>query len=204
MVVKRVVEQYPVPYSINSAVIPLRYVDLTGLRFLILRSQKMISSRYIRSLVRTFIVTISLAVVITFFFGFPDSFAATSALDRGNQAQPQIAATNRVEAVTKNIEGKAQEALGDITNDPKNQMMGKAKQAESQVRNAVEDSKDAVTQLKGRAKATTKNLEGRAQEAVGNVTGDPKNQVAGKAKQVEGQTGNLVEDVKDRIQNLFD
>ncbi|WP_353932568.1 CsbD family protein [Okeanomitos corallinicola TIOX110] len=50
----------------------------------------------------------------------------------------------KVKAAAKNVEGKAQEALGNITGDPKDQAEGKAKQAESQVRNAVEDVKDEV------------------------------------------------------------
>ncbi|HAG81999.1 MAG TPA: CsbD family protein [Cyanobacteria bacterium UBA11162] len=49
---------------------------------------------------------------------------------------------DRVEATAKNIEGKAQEAIGNITGDPKDQAEGKAKQTEAQARHAVEDVKD--------------------------------------------------------------
>jgi uncharacterized protein YjbJ (UPF0337 family) len=51
---------------------------------------------------------------------------------------------DKVKAAAKNIEGKAQDALGKVTGDPKDQAEGKAKQAEANVRNAVEDGKDAV------------------------------------------------------------
>ncbi|MEA5573089.1 CsbD family protein [Calothrix sp. UHCC 0171] len=51
---------------------------------------------------------------------------------------------DRAKATAKNIEGKAQEALGKVTGDPKDQAEGKAKQAESQVRHGVEDIKDNV------------------------------------------------------------
>lgn len=51
---------------------------------------------------------------------------------------------DRAKAVGKNIEGKAQEALGNITGDPKDKAEGKAKQAESQVRHTVENVKDNV------------------------------------------------------------
>jgi uncharacterized protein YjbJ (UPF0337 family) len=74
-------------------------------------------------------------------------------------------------------------------------MMGKAKQAESRVRNAAEDVKDSM-RLEGRAKAVTKNVEGKLQEAAGNITGNTKDQVVGKAKQAESQVRNAVEDVK--------
>ncbi|MBD2567995.1 CsbD family protein [Anabaena lutea] len=50
----------------------------------------------------------------------------------------------RAKATAKNIEGKAQEAVGNVTGDPKDQAEGQAKQAESQVRHAVEDVKDSV------------------------------------------------------------
>jgi uncharacterized protein YjbJ (UPF0337 family) len=51
---------------------------------------------------------------------------------------------DRAKAAGKNIEGKAQEALGNITGDPEDKAEGKAKQAESEVRHAGEDLKDKV------------------------------------------------------------
>ncbi|MBD2692952.1 CsbD family protein [Anabaena catenula] len=50
----------------------------------------------------------------------------------------------RAKATAKNIEGKAQEAVGNVTGDPKDKAEGQAKQAESEVRHAVEDVKDSV------------------------------------------------------------
>jgi len=44
----------------------------------------------------------------------------------------------------KNIEGKAQEAFGDVTGDPEHKAEGKAKQGEAEVRNAGEDVKDKI------------------------------------------------------------
>lgn len=49
---------------------------------------------------------------------------------------------DRAKATGKNIEGKAQEALGNVTGDPEDKAEGKAKQAEAQTRHAVEDVKD--------------------------------------------------------------
>ncbi len=51
---------------------------------------------------------------------------------------------DKAKATGKNIEGKAQEALGNITGDPEAKAEGKAKQAESEVRHGVEDVKDNV------------------------------------------------------------
>ena len=50
----------------------------------------------------------------------------------------------RAKATGKNLEGKAQEALGHVTGDPEDKAKGKAKQAESEVRHGVEDVKDNV------------------------------------------------------------
>ncbi len=51
---------------------------------------------------------------------------------------------NRAKATGKNIEGKAQEMLGNITGDPEDKAEGKAKQTEAEARHAVEDAKDKV------------------------------------------------------------
>jgi uncharacterized protein YjbJ (UPF0337 family) len=51
---------------------------------------------------------------------------------------------DRAKAAAKNVEGKAQEALGNITGDPEDKAKGKAKQAESEVRHGIEDVKDNV------------------------------------------------------------
>ncbi|PSF38770.1 CsbD family protein [Aphanothece hegewaldii CCALA 016] len=50
----------------------------------------------------------------------------------------------RAKATAKNVEGKAQEALGNVTGDPQDQAEGKAKQVEGQARHAKEDVKDEV------------------------------------------------------------
>ncbi|MDZ7954947.1 CsbD family protein [Nostoc sp. DedQUE09] len=51
---------------------------------------------------------------------------------------------DRAKAAAKNVEGKAQEALGNATGDPEDKAKGKAKQAESEVRQGIEDVKDNV------------------------------------------------------------
>ena len=51
---------------------------------------------------------------------------------------------NRVDATLKNIEGKVQEAVGEITGNPNDKAEGQAKQAEAQVRHSVENVKDDI------------------------------------------------------------
>lgn len=54
---------------------------------------------------------------------------------------------DRAKAVAKNLEGKAQEAMGEVTGDPQDKAEGKAKQAEAKVRHGVEDAKDEVKKV---------------------------------------------------------
>lgn len=153
------------------------------------------------------LLTISLVLLVSISIGFGlvsgDSWAATfSPTHLINQTPIQIAMMDRAKAVSRNIEGKIQEATGNITGDPKDQVIGKAKQAESQLRNSVENVKSNVISS-GRVKAVSRNIEGKTQEATGNIRGDLKDQAAGKAKQVESQVINTIEDVKDNIQNIL-
>ncbi|WP_017328402.1 CsbD family protein [Synechococcus sp. PCC 7336] len=48
----------------------------------------------------------------------------------------------RIKATAKNLEGKAQEAVGELTGDPEIKAEGKAKQAEAQVAQEKENIKD--------------------------------------------------------------
>ena len=162
----------------------------------------MISLQSFRNFFLSLILAFMIAVAITFGVSSASSSAATLSSQLSAQPQAQLATMNRVKAVTTDLEGKAQEALGNVTGNPKDQLMGKIKQSESQARNAAEDIKNNV-KLPGRAKAITTNLEGKAQEASGNLTGNRKDQVSGKAKQVESQARNAVEDVKEAVQDIF-
>jgi uncharacterized protein YjbJ (UPF0337 family) len=54
---------------------------------------------------------------------------------------------DRVEAVAKNIEGKVQEAVGNVTGDPKDQAEGQAKQNQAAAMHTVEDMKDHAKRL---------------------------------------------------------
>lgn len=54
---------------------------------------------------------------------------------------------NKMKAASKNIQGKAQEAVGDLTGDPEQEAKGQGKQTEAKVRNASEDIKDKAKQI---------------------------------------------------------
>jgi len=51
---------------------------------------------------------------------------------------------DRTQATAKNIEGKVQEAVGQFTGDPKDQLEGKAKQKQASAMHAEEDVKDEI------------------------------------------------------------
>ena len=48
----------------------------------------------------------------------------------------------KINATAKNLDGKTQEALGNLTGDKEMQLEGKAKQAEASAMNAVDNLKD--------------------------------------------------------------
>ncbi len=54
---------------------------------------------------------------------------------------------DRVKATAKNIEGKIQEAVGNVTGDPEDKAEGKAKQAEANIRHTTENVKDEVKKI---------------------------------------------------------
>lgn len=62
-------------------------------------------------------------------------------LQAGNKT---MSAEKRVEATAKNIEGKIQEVVGEITGNPQDKAEGQAKQAEAQVSHTVENIKDEL------------------------------------------------------------
>lgn len=51
---------------------------------------------------------------------------------------------NRMKATAKNIEGKAQEALGDLTGDPQQKAEGKVKQIQANIEHGVENLKEEL------------------------------------------------------------
>lgn len=55
-----------------------------------------------------------------------------------------MALEDRAKATAKNLEGKAQEALGNVTGDPKDKAQGQAKQVDAQAQHVKEDIKDKV------------------------------------------------------------
>lgn len=54
---------------------------------------------------------------------------------------------DRIKATAKNVEGKIQETVGEVTGDPRAKAEGQAKQAEAAGRHTVEDVKDDVKRI---------------------------------------------------------
>lgn len=158
---------------------------------------------------RRLLTALTLGLIFTFTMALGTAFyqhdwaAASSELVGTTSYNQQITLADasfaeRAKATGKDIQGKAQEARGNIAGDPKDQAAGKARQFEGQTRNTAEDVKDSSASLQERIGSAAKNVQGKAQEAFGNATGDTGDQAAGKTKQAESNVRNLVEDAKGR------
>ena len=158
-------------------------------------------SQFYRALMTISIVSFfSFALVLG--IAIENSSAAQSFNQQSNFQYAPIAIMEKVKATAKDLEGKTQEAIGNVTGDAENQIIGKAKQAEADSRKVTENIKEGV-KLPERVKANVENLEGKTQEAFGNLTGDRQDQIVGRAKQVESKTRNLMEDAKDKVNGIF-
>ncbi len=93
----------------------------------------MISLQPIRKFFHTMILTIMLAITIAFDFGIANSWAATT-------APAHMATMNRVEAFTKNVEGKVQEAIGNITGEPQEQTIEEPNQFKAETLEGMDNS----------------------------------------------------------------
>ncbi len=54
---------------------------------------------------------------------------------------------NRVKATAKNVEGKLQEAVGEVTGNPEDKLEGQSKQSESRILHLVENAKDEIKRV---------------------------------------------------------
>jgi uncharacterized protein YjbJ (UPF0337 family) len=79
----------------------------------------------------------------------------------------------RAKAVAQDIEGKLEEAIGNITGDTDKQNDGKSKQVEASVRNASEDVKDRARDVADVIKDKAKNVA----DTVKNKAGEVKNSI---------------------------
>lgn len=51
---------------------------------------------------------------------------------------------DRIDATAKNVEGKVQEAVGEVTGNPQDKAEGQEKQTEAEVQHSVENVKDEL------------------------------------------------------------
>jgi uncharacterized protein YjbJ (UPF0337 family) len=67
---------------------------------------------------------------------------ASAAFTLSGPSLPLAATAGRVKALAKDLEGKTQESIGNVTGNQGDRLAGKQKQAEAKVRNTVEDVKE--------------------------------------------------------------
>jgi len=140
--------------------------------------------------VRKFSLTISLVVfiatAITFGFAPKNSWAATPLIASSNQPSSQIAfGWGKAKAATKGMEGNVQEAVGDLTGNRKDQVMGRAKQAESRARSGEAEAKEA---MQSKVKSGEDKLKKAADKS--------REEIRDKTNQAERNANNAVKDMK--------
>lgn len=54
---------------------------------------------------------------------------------------------DRINATAKNVEGKVQEIVGEVTGNPQDKVEGQQKQEEAQVQHSVENVKDELKKM---------------------------------------------------------
>jgi uncharacterized protein YjbJ (UPF0337 family) len=102
--------------------------------------------------------------MLTIFIGF--DFSSTASLGAFSKPQhTQIASMNRVDVIAKGIEGQIQETIGKITDNPQDQMIGKAKQIEGQMINSANDLRDNLD-FQAESKRIDKEIENKIQDLV--------------------------------------
>lgn len=100
----------------------------------------MILLRQIRQFLLGIGLVLLISMAITFSFASGESWAVTSFIQDIDQPRTQIAAMDQAKVMTKTMEGTAQEAIGRMTGNPKDQVAGKAKQLEASTRKAINNS----------------------------------------------------------------
>lgn len=100
----------------------------------------MILLRQIRQLLLGAGLVLFVSTAIAFSYASGESWATTSLMQGIDQSHPQIASIEQAKVMTKKMEGTAQEAIGKMTGNPKDQVEGKAKQLEASTRKAINES----------------------------------------------------------------
>lgn len=94
----------------------------------------------------------------------------------------------RAKATGKDLEGKVQEGVGNLTGSDSDRLEGQAKQGEAEVRHNVEGVKEKASEVaqnvKDGVQSAAKNISGKVEEAIGKATDDPAKVAEGKAKQM--------------------
>ncbi|MEA5534653.1 CsbD family protein [Crocosphaera sp. XPORK-15E] len=101
----------------------------------------MISFHKIRRFFVTIVLATMLAITVAFDFGTTNAWAATSSISSISPSNTQlIAMWGGGNSTAKEIEGKAQETIGNITGDLETQSAGKAKQFKAQTLEGLNNS----------------------------------------------------------------
>ena len=120
---------------------------------------------------RNFFVTIALTMMLFVTVGFDFGAMETTSSPKLMPDQQGIQIAEKTDTLAQDMDGKTQEEIGNITDNPEDKVMGRAKQGQSDMTNATEDAKDKAQELQDKSKTAANNVEG------GNMIEDMKNTV---------------------------
>ena len=92
--------------------------------------------------------------------------------------------TNRITGAAKDIGGKVQGAVGDLTGSRRDSVEGRAREAAGQAENLYGQAKDTVRDAAEQVADTARDLGGKVRDAVGNLVGS--DDVEGRARRAQG------------------
>jgi len=126
----------------------------------------MISLQQIRRFFVTIILTIMLTTAMAFGLVSEETWAATSPTLAISQPPTQIAFWFQAKENIKNAEGKAEEAIGDITSNAKVQAEGNAKQFKAKT---LEGMNNSIVNPNYQPGGQTKKVESKIREATQDI-----------------------------------
>ena len=126
----------------------------------------MILWQQLRNFVLTASLTIILATAMAFGLASEETWAVTSPASALRQPPTQIAFWFQAKEKIQNVEGKAEEAIGDITSDAKVQAEGKAKQFKAKTLEGISNS---IVNSNYKPDGKTKKVENQIREATQDI-----------------------------------
>ena len=107
--------------------------------------------------------------------------------------------TDRITGTAKELGGKVQGAVGDLTGSKRDAVEGRAREAQGTAENLYGQAKDAVRDGVDQVADTARELGGKVRDTVGNLVGS--GEVGDRARQAQGAAGETYERAERAVRN---